>query len=93
VVPPNCYWQTNSPKPGYATAVLFSQRDAQAILGLPLMNGYFTVFDRSVDKGLGVVSFAKMNPNAKCNMASDGNNSERKVQLRIYSWAKTENTQ
>ena len=65
VVSPNCYWQTNSPKPGYATAVLFSQKDAQAILGLPVMNGYYTVFDRSVDKGLGVVSFAKMNPNAK----------------------------
>jgi hypothetical protein len=29
------------------------------------MNGYYTVFDRSVDKGLGVVSFATMNPNAK----------------------------
>jgi hypothetical protein len=24
------------------------------------MNNYFTVFDRSVDKGLGVVSFAKV---------------------------------
>jgi hypothetical protein len=65
VVTPSCYWQTNAPKPGYATAVLFNQSDSQAILGLPLMNGYYTVFDRSVDKGLGVVSFAPMNPNAK----------------------------
>jgi len=68
VVTPETYWQTNSPKPGYATAVLFGdsgQGGGQSILGLPLMNNYFTVFDRSVDKGLGVVSFAKMNPNAK----------------------------
>ena len=60
VVPPDCYWQTNAPKAGYATAVIYSQSDAQAILGLPLMNPYYTVFDRSVDKGLGVVSFAKV---------------------------------
>lgn len=65
VVTPDCYWQTNSPKPEYATAVLYSQRDTQAILGLPLINGYYTVFDRSVDRGLGVVSFAKMNPDTK----------------------------
>jgi aspartyl protease len=63
VVTPDTYWQTNSPKPGYATAVLFGdngQGGGQSILGLPLMNNYFTVFDRSVDKGLGVVSFAKI---------------------------------
>jgi hypothetical protein len=62
-VTPDTYWQTNSPKPGYATAVLFGdsgQGGGQSILGLPLMNNYFTVFDRSVDKGLGVVSFAKI---------------------------------
>jgi len=63
VVTPDTYWQTNSPKPGYATAVLFGdngQGGGQSILGLPLLNNYFTVFDRSVDKGLGVVSFAKI---------------------------------
>jgi len=62
-VTPDTYWQTNSPKPGYATAVLFGdngQGGGQSILGLPLMNNYYTVFDRSVDKGLGVVSFAKI---------------------------------
>jgi Eukaryotic aspartyl protease len=53
------YWQTNSPKAGYASLVLFAG-DSPSILGLPLMNNYFTVFDRSVDKGLGVVSFAKI---------------------------------
>jgi hypothetical protein len=63
VVTPDTYWQTNSPKPGYAQAVLFGdsgQGGGQSILGLPLLNNYFAVFDRSVDKGLGVVSFAKI---------------------------------
>jgi hypothetical protein len=63
VVTPDTYWQTDSPKPGYATAVLFGdngQGGGQSILGLPLLNNYFTVFDRSVDQGLGVVSFAKI---------------------------------
>ena len=60
-VAPATYWQLNSPKPGYAMAVLFSDNGnlgGQSILGLPLMNNYFTIFDRSVDKGLGVISFA-----------------------------------
>jgi hypothetical protein len=60
---PDTYWQTNSPKAGYATAVLFGdagQGGGQSILGLPLLNNYLTVFDRSVNKGLGVVSFAKI---------------------------------
>jgi len=63
VVTPDTYWQTNSPKAGHASAVLFGdngQGGGQSILGLPLMNNYFTVFDRSVDRGLGVVSFAKI---------------------------------
>ena len=65
-VTPDAYWQTNSQKAGHAEAVIYGTRDkGQAILGLPVMNKYFTVFDRSVDKGLGVVSFAKMNPNAR----------------------------
>jgi len=56
-VAPDTYWQTNSPKAGYASLVIFTG-DSPSILGLPLMNNYFTVFDRSVDQGLGVVSFA-----------------------------------
>ena len=65
VVTPDTYWQTNSPKAGRATSSLFGddgQGGGQSILGLPLMNNYFTVFDRSVDRGRGVVSFAKINP-------------------------------
>jgi Eukaryotic aspartyl protease len=61
VVTPENYWQTNAPEKGYASAAIFSdngQLNGQSILGLPLMNGYFTIFDRSVDKGLGVIKFA-----------------------------------
>ena len=29
-----------------------------AILGLPLMNGYFTIFDGEADDGRGVIKFA-----------------------------------
>ncbi len=51
-VAPNTYWQTDAPKQGRATAVMYGdsgQGGGQSILGLPLMNNYFTVFDRSVD--------------------------------------------
>jgi hypothetical protein len=60
-IAPHTYWQTNSPKAGYATAVLMGdngQLGGQSILGLPLLNNYFTIFDRSVDKGLGAIAFA-----------------------------------
>jgi hypothetical protein len=33
----------------------------QSILGLPLMNNYYTVFDRSLDPG-GVIRFAAIKP-------------------------------
>jgi Eukaryotic aspartyl protease len=60
-VPPETYWQTNSPRAGHATAVLYGDEGSgkgQSILGLPLLNRYFTIFDRSVDRGLGAISFA-----------------------------------
>lgn len=60
-VTPENYWQTNAPEQGYASAALFSddgQLNGQSILGLPLMNGYFTIFDRSVNKGRGAIKFA-----------------------------------
>ena len=46
----------DAPQKGYASVAIFS--DNGQILGLPLMNGYLTVFDRSVDKGLEVTKFA-----------------------------------
>ncbi len=60
-VSPENYWQTDAPEKGYASAAIISdngQLKGRSILGLPLMNGYFTIFDRSVDKGLGVIKFA-----------------------------------
>jgi len=63
---PDTYWQTNSPKPGFATAVLFGdngQGKGQSILGLPLMNNYYTVFDRSADSK-GVIRFASIKAGA-----------------------------
>jgi hypothetical protein len=60
-VPPETYWQMNAPKPGYANNLLLSdggQLNGQSILGLALLNCYFAIFDRSVEKGLGVIKFA-----------------------------------
>jgi hypothetical protein len=55
---PGTYWQTDSPAAGQATfQILSGEQMPQSILGLPLMNNYYTVFDRSVDPG-GVIRFA-----------------------------------
>jgi hypothetical protein len=56
---PSTYWQVNFPQPGIASfQVSASGGDAnQSILGLPLMNNYYTVFDRSLDKE-GIIRFA-----------------------------------
>ena len=59
-VAPQAYWQVNAPERGIATAPLLGdhgQLKGRSILGLPLMNGYFTIFDRSADR-LGTVKFA-----------------------------------
>jgi hypothetical protein len=59
-VSPQNYWQVNSPERGYATAPLRGDGErlkGRSILGLPLMNGYFTIFDRSEDR-TGVVKFS-----------------------------------
>jgi hypothetical protein len=62
VVQPSSYWQVDSPAPGQASPVIESFGSGsgtpnQSILGLPLMNGYYTVFDRSADSN-GIVRFA-----------------------------------
>jgi hypothetical protein len=62
-VTPDTYWQVNAPEKGYATAVLSGddgQGGGMSILGLPLLNNYFTIFDRSVDRGLGTIKFAPL---------------------------------
>lgn len=57
-VSPNDYWQVNAPKAGAAMAAITPGQDGFAILGLPLMNGYFTIFDGEADGGRGVIKFA-----------------------------------
>jgi hypothetical protein len=61
-VQPTAYWQVDAPAPGQASPVIEGQQGGpgvpvQSILGLPLMNGYYTVFDRSADSQ-GVIRFA-----------------------------------
>ena len=65
-VAPENYWQLNAAsQPGYAKLVL-KAANGRALLGLPLMNNYFCVFDRSTDNGAGVIKFANINLNAIC---------------------------
>ncbi len=58
-VSPSNYWQVNSPQVGFAQAAITEGDPGLVILGLPLMNGYFTIFDGEADGGRGVVKFAK----------------------------------
>jgi hypothetical protein len=57
-VAPGDYWQVNAPKAGAAMAALTVGQDGLAILGLPLMNGYLTIFDGEADGGRGAIKFA-----------------------------------
>jgi hypothetical protein len=57
-VPPSNYWQVNTQQAGSAAAAITPGQAGLAILGLPLMNGYFTIFDGEADGGKGVVKFA-----------------------------------
>ena len=61
---PSTYWQTDYPQPGLA---MFQINNAgtlpQSILGLPLFNNYYTVFDRTQDP-YGAVRFAPIAPTA-----------------------------
>jgi len=59
---PQTYWQTNAPSAGQAMFQIVNGQSVQSILGLPLMNNYFTVFDRSQDS-YGVIGFAPIKRN------------------------------
>lgn len=61
-VPPANYWQLDVGQVGQAMAAITSGQAGLAILGLPLMNGYFTIFDGEADGGRGVVKFAQRTP-------------------------------
>jgi hypothetical protein len=62
-VAPQTYWQIDFPSAGHAIFVIESGNLPQSILGLPLMNNYFTVFDRSQD-AYGVIRFAPIKARA-----------------------------
>lgn len=63
VCSPHTYWQTDAPSAGQAMFQISSLELPQSILGLPLMNNYYTVFDRSVDS-YGAVRFAPIAPSS-----------------------------
>lgn len=58
VVKPSDYWQLDAFRKGYAAPAITVGQDGFAILGLPLMNGYYTIFDGEADGGRGVIKFA-----------------------------------
>ncbi|HQQ97929.1 MAG TPA: pepsin-like aspartic protease [Cyclobacteriaceae bacterium] len=57
-VTPDTYWQVNYPAPGRAVFQV-GPEGAQSIFGLPLLNNYYTVFDRSAGQ-TGVIKFASI---------------------------------
>ncbi len=57
-VVPSDYWQVNAEKVGSAMSAITKGSPGLNILGLPLMNGYFTIFDGEADGGRGVIKFA-----------------------------------
>jgi hypothetical protein len=57
VCSPRTYWQPDSFMAGLASFQISAMGEAQSILGLPLFNNYYTVFDRSADAS-GVIRFA-----------------------------------
>jgi hypothetical protein len=61
-VNPGTYWQFDSRTQGVASFTIWTlgpKAPSQSILGLPLLNNYYTVFDRSTDLK-GVIKFAKI---------------------------------
>ena len=57
-VPASNYWQVDAGKAGYALPAITVGQPGLAILGLPVLNGYFTIFDGEADNGKGVIKFA-----------------------------------
>jgi Eukaryotic aspartyl protease len=61
-VPPGDYWPFDAGQKGVALANVFGDGGGlggMSILGLPLLNAYYTVFDRTLGGGRGAISFAK----------------------------------
>lgn len=57
-VTPDTYWQVNYPAPRQAVFQI-GPEGVQSIFGLPLLNNYYTVFDRSASEA-GVIRFASI---------------------------------
>lgn len=60
-VKPENYWQFDAGQRGQAIATFLGdggKLGGESILGLPLFNGYFTLFDRTRADGRGVIGFA-----------------------------------
>jgi hypothetical protein len=57
-VTPDNYWQVDAGKVGEALLGFTPGQPGLSILGLPLMNGYFTIFDGEADGGVGSILFA-----------------------------------
>jgi len=55
---PSDYWQVNTDHVGAAAAAITPGEAGLVILGLPIMNGYFTIFDGEADGGKGAIKFA-----------------------------------
>ncbi|MCJ8271176.1 MAG: A1 family peptidase [Psychrosphaera sp.] len=56
-VTPQNYWQQYAPTPNQSPLTIQAWPGVHTILGLPLFNNYFIIFDRTID-GLGVVKCA-----------------------------------
>ena len=54
---PATYWQVDTPAAGQAVFQVVPNSNQQSILGLPLMNNYYTVFDRTMNR-TGLIRFA-----------------------------------
>jgi hypothetical protein len=58
---PSTYWQVDAPQAGQALFMISGSQLPQSILGLPLMNNYYTVFDRTQNP-YGAIRFAPIAP-------------------------------
>jgi hypothetical protein len=58
---PSSYWQFDSPAAGQALFQIENSHGVQSVLGLPLLNNYYTVFDRT-QSPYGMVRFATSAP-------------------------------
>ncbi|RVT45590.1 hypothetical protein EMM73_12855 [Rheinheimera sediminis] len=57
----SAYWQINAPAEGQAMFLIASQLAgwaSQGILGLPVMNNKYCIFDRSADNAMGLIKVA-----------------------------------